>query len=248
MGRFGTGAFGIDPFKAGAFGKGPFGVSGNNGIGGIDSFTKLILHLDNNVTDSSLSPKTVTNNGVTFSNTIYKFNGYSGLFPGTLNTALTVPDSADWAFASGDFTVDTWIRPTVGGVSATIAGQGNTIATVLSWYYTRNVDNTISFVVSGANPGNVTSVSTLALDAWTHLAFVRNGNLGTQYFNGVADATTLDMTSVIVPDIANNLGIGQIGEDTSDNLFTGYMDEFRISKGIARWTSNFTPPAGPYTT
>jgi hypothetical protein len=28
--------------------------------------------------------------------------------------------------------------------------------------------------------------------------------------------------------------------------FNGWLDEFRISKGIARWTSNFTPPTAPY--
>lgn len=31
------------------------------------------------------------------------------------------------------------------------------------------------------------------------------------------------------------------------NYFEGYMDEIRIDKGTAQWTSNFTPPTEPYT-
>ena len=38
-----------------------------------------------------------------------------------------------------------------------------------------------------------------------------------------------------------------MGRDASNNCFTGYIDEFRFSKGTARWTAAFTPPSNPYT-
>jgi len=46
-----------------------------------DSYTKLMLHMDNNVTDSAAG-KTVTNNNATFSSSVYKMGGYSGVFNG----------------------------------------------------------------------------------------------------------------------------------------------------------------------
>ena len=43
-----------------------------------DGYTKLMLHMKNNVTDSA-SGKTVTNNNVPFSNSVYKIGGYAGV-------------------------------------------------------------------------------------------------------------------------------------------------------------------------
>ena len=40
--------------------------------------------------------------------------------------------------------------------------------------------------------------------------------------------------------------IGSVGHDGANNYFNGYFDEIRISKGVARWWSNFTPPSSPY--
>jgi len=47
------------------------------------------------------------------------------------------------------------------------------------------------------------------------------------------------------PDVANYIAIGRTGDHPSGYV-NGWLDEFRISKGIARWTSNFTPPTAPY--
>src|SRR3990167_55175 len=73
-----------------------------------DSYTKLMLHMENNVTDSAAG-KTVTNNNATFSNSAYKMGSYSGVFNGS-NAYLSLADSDNWNFGSGDFTIDFWVR------------------------------------------------------------------------------------------------------------------------------------------
>jgi hypothetical protein len=89
----------------------------------LPSNTGLLLHLDNNVTDSSASAHTVTNNNVTFTTTA-KFGTHAGVFNGT-NAYLTVPDHADFDF-SGDFEVDFRFKPTAGdGNVGTIFSQGD---------------------------------------------------------------------------------------------------------------------------
>ncbi len=76
---------------------------------GIDAYTMLLLHLDNNVTDSSpTTAHTVTNNNVTFSSATAKFS-YSGVFNGT-TAYLTVPDNADFDLSGGVWAWDAWVR------------------------------------------------------------------------------------------------------------------------------------------
>jgi hypothetical protein len=86
--------------------------------GGIDSDTMLLLHLDNNVTDSSpTTAHTVTNNNVTFSNTAGQFVfGYSGVFNGT-TAYLSVPDNADFDLSGGIWTLD--LRGRLNSLAAT---------------------------------------------------------------------------------------------------------------------------------
>jgi len=77
--------------------------------GGIDTNTKLLLHLDNNITDSSGAPHTVTNNNVTFDAGVKVFGTHSALLNGT-TAYLTVPDHADFDFSGGIFTVENRFR------------------------------------------------------------------------------------------------------------------------------------------
>ena len=60
-----------------------------------DSYTKLMLHIENNVTDSAAG-KTVTNNNATFSSSVYKMGGYSGVFNGS-NAYLFLADICGFA-------------------------------------------------------------------------------------------------------------------------------------------------------
>ena len=81
----------------------------NTIAGGIDANTMLLLHLDNNVTDSSpTTAHTVTNvsSKVTFSTTAKVFGTHAAVFNGT-DAYLTIPDNADFDFSGGTFTIDT---------------------------------------------------------------------------------------------------------------------------------------------
>ena len=86
---------------------------------GFDSYNKLLLHCDGaagstTFTDSSDSGHTVTANGsfeLTTTDNEWKFGGAGATADGTSGTWLSVPDSTDWAFGSGNFTLDMWIYP-----------------------------------------------------------------------------------------------------------------------------------------
>lgn len=213
-----------------------------------DSYTKLMLHLNNNVTDSATS-KTVTNSNVTFSTT-KKFGSHSASFNGT-NSTLTIADSADWHFGTGDFTIDFWYRPAVfdevnghrlcgqsAGDAAAASRQSEVIITAAKKL-------TFTLYNNSATPlSSSTGTTVLAINTWYHIALVRNGVTATLYLNGTAEAT-LDLTGVTLQNATGKFGVGSLGEFAGD-FANGLIDEFRISKGIARWTSNFTVPAYAY--
>jgi hypothetical protein len=217
----------------------------------VDSYTKLLLHLDNNVND--VTGKTVTNNNVTFS-TPGKF-GYEAVFNGT-NAWLSVPDSDDFNFGSGDFTIDGWFRTTlVGGNNSqmicTQGNQGEDTYWVLSYnYYGVGNNSGNHFAFSSYNGAQIEfDQDPISANTWYHFAMVRNGNTWNFYLNGVASTPVLLAGAYTdpVPNINGVLSLGSRYWHGSNIMYlNGGLDEVRLSKGIARWTSNFTPPSNPY--
>jgi hypothetical protein len=221
---------------------------------GPDYYTKLLLHLDNNVTDSEITPKTVTNNNVTFSDSIYKFATHSASFNGS-TAYLTVPDSDDWNFGTGDFTIDFWFKPKAGVNDLYFQGQSSLtdndfIDVRIDWDMGGNGKVFTLFIVkiSGSyifNLGYYDSGVVWSSSAWHHMAYVRSGNNFYVFIDG-QKVKTQDMTGITMPDFTGLLYIGLEANPSAGNYFNGNLDEYRISKGIARWTSNFTPPTSAY--
>jgi len=207
----------------------------------IDIYTKLMLHLNNNATDSSLTPKTVTNNGVTFSDTIKKF-GYAGYFNSSYLTAL---DSSDWNFGSNNFTIDTWVRFDSFGTFNTILSQWQDTANFMS-FQVNSVEGLTFQAYSFLNGTFVLNQGSLSMvtDTWYHVAVVRNGSNWNLYIDGISVANTT--SSYIIDDYSGEIRVGYLGYPGYPNHFNGYMDELRVSKGIARWTSNFIVPIEEY--
>ncbi len=220
--------------------------------GGIDSFTKLMLHMDGTnggttFTDSSLTPKTMTAHGGAITSTAQSvFGGSSGLFVKATTSYIDTPNSTDFDPGAGDFTVDFRIYINSQSSLFSFFGKWTTAGSldyvpvlsggVVTFFYTVDGSNILAPTFAWA-PSNST---------WYHVAFVRSGNNLNLYVNGVATGGTVDFTGVTIASVSNPFVIG--ANSTGSNPADAYFDEFRLSKGIARWTANFTPPAAPYTT
>ncbi len=215
-----------------------------NGAGGIDSLTKLLLHLDNNVTDSEITPKTVTNNNVTFDTTAGKFS-YYGIFNGT-NANLTLEDSADFYFGTNAFTIDFWYKPN-GILDGLPFCYHQSTGYTDAWILRLSDTTDISFTRWAGGTFNISGTHGMSDGNWYHIALIRG-------WGGDADswAITINGSSVATGSNAVEMpdasGLFQIGSDIGNNgkYIKGNIDEFRITKGAARWTSNFTPSASAY--
>ena len=226
-------------------------VTGNSGN---DSFTKILLRMDGadastTFTDSNAggSAHTWTANGNAQIDTAQsKFGGASGLFDGT-GDYVTTADHADYTLGSGDWTIDCWFRcnaPT--GTILRISGQSDAAgtATTRSAEVNRQAAGTMrggAFVGSTGFLINGTTVfSDTVNTGWHHYAFVRTGNTLKLFIDGIQEGGDLAISGT-VNDSTNNYSVGRQG-DLVGTEWNGWIDDFRLSVGIARWTANFTPP------
>lgn len=219
----------------------------------------LALHMDGTngsttFTDSSPSSKTVTANGnAQISTTQSKFGGASGYFDGSGGYA-SVASSTDFQFGTGDLTIEFWINQTARPQAYPRAVQGSyTWNTSSSWAIIPGHGDfgTNKFVFHAyAHNGNLspllTGTTAIAFGQWHHVAVTRSGSTWRLFVDGVVEATASWTGSLDAG--ANSLNIGAVQNPTyiASSYFNGYIDDLRITKGVARYTANFTPPAAPF--
>jgi|GEM_PF-984894 len=211
----------------------------------------LLLHADGtdastSFTDSSTAARAFTVNGDSQIDTAQsKFGGASALFDGT-GDYISVPDNVDFAFGTGDFTIDFWLRRSETGTAQhNVFGQGNSGLTG-GYHYGKIVPTTSLFTFAmNDDTYNASSLTAINDTNWHHIAVVRSGNSLKVALDGVF-GSAVDVTGITYTDSPGVFGIGQAGDYASGSRHSGWIDEFRVSKGIARWTSNFTPPTEPY--
>jgi len=198
-------------------------------------YASLLLHGNgtNNsttFTDSSTNNHTVTANGdAKISTTQSKFGGASMYFDGS-GDYLTVTDSS-LAFGTGEFTVEFWMRAASTATNEALLSTGS-VNTTDSWRISGG-----TYLAFYKQSGLVVGDTFPSLNTWHHVAIVRDASsVVTMYING----TNVDSATDTNNYSANNLKIGT--NRAIDSFYDGYIDDLRITKGVARYTSNFTPP------
>ena len=221
-------------------------------------FPKNILQLPfdgsngaTSTSDLSNQNHTVTVNGAQISSAQSKFGGTSLLLDGS-NDYLSIGGS-EWNsnLNSGDFTVEFWIRLDTLGDSRIITNyNGSNGWGVAMWSGGGGTNYFDGYWYNGSwqyiqyNHGSA-SHTTPSVDTWYHLAFVRNGNDWSLYLNGTAEYTRTVSGSIT----SSSLGALEIGRRYDAAQYVdGYIDDLRITKGLARYTSNFTPPTTAHLT
>ena len=186
---------------------------------------------------------TTTSTGARVTGSEYKYGNASAYFNGS--SYLTLSSSSAFNFGTADFTVDFWIKPTAyPPVEAELYDQINTASgsyVIGTWQLALRPTGALAVAVmtgvSAAATPITTGVSAVVLNVWQHIAVVRSNGVLTIYVDGVSKGSAAWATAMGSTTTAN---ISRQG-NTLNYYFTGYMDDFRITKA-ARWTAPFTPP------
>lgn len=201
--------------------------------------------------DLSSAPRTVTANGnAQVSTAQSKFGGGSirldgaGDFLSVDNSPDTQPD------AVGDFTAELWIY--ILGFTSGVTGTQGTSESTLLW--NRNAGRTQGWglMVAADGTGINTEIqhatssgpyidlsgSPLALNTWYHVALTRQGTVYRVFVDGVMGTNSTKTGNFVV----NTTDVLKIGQSGRYEDFNGHIDDVRITKGVARYTANFTPP------
>ena len=164
---------------------------------------------------------------------------------------LTIPEHDDFTFGAGNYTIEAWVNIyhlTNAGDMGIIQLLREESAYNWSLYYHDSGKFKFEMKPSGSNTATILDTSTtLVAGTWYHVAVVRNGTTTSLYLNGTSeDSATWDYTMRSDAGSVNE-EIG-IGHHVAASFWHGWMDELRISKGIARYTTNFTPSTTQFDT
>ena len=200
------------------------------------------------ITDSSPSPKAVTPVGnAQISTAQSKFGGASIAFDGT-GDYLTVPSTgAPGDFGAGDFTVELWTF-LVSRINTFPCLLGNYTAFAAGSFalFTGHVSGSTTQYQLALNGSGFPSINagTILYNQWAHIAVVRSVSTITLYLNGVSIGSVA--SSANLTGTTGSLWVGTTGDATAGGAINGYIDDLRITKGVARYTANFTPPTAPF--
>jgi len=176
------------------------------------------------------------------STTIKKYGTGSLYFDGTGDSLDFKPTSVEAFSQKGSWTIECWIYPL--NLSSS------------SYFYSQNTTNFLQLstnsngylIVDRSGVGSaIVSTSPLSLNTWQFIALVSDGTNLRLYINGTQSGSTVAVGTQVAPASAIiRIGAYQNSGGAPTIGFNGYIDDFRITQGIARYTTTFTPPTAAF--
>jgi hypothetical protein len=169
---------------------------------------------------------------------VKKFGTGSIEFDGT-GDWLLMPNNPDQQLGTGNFTIEFWVYLATGdtGSARGLVAKGTSTT---GWLVSLNSSQKVVFTYTTST---ITSFGSITTNAWNHIAVVREGTGSNQtkiYIEGTNDGTGTVSTDF------NQTSVMYVGANrTGGDPMKGFIDDLRITKGVARYTTTFTP-VGPF--
>ena len=202
----------------------------------------LLNYVNAGIYDNSMMNDWLTAGTAQISTSVKKYGTGSLSFSGASTSYLSTPTNSIFNFGTGNFTIEFWVYFNLTSKQG-VFGQINSSLTASSESVTMSTNSSGQLVAECASSStqyDITS-SALSTSTWYHIAYVRNNSTLTLYVNGTS-AGTATISTNSVNSATTPFTIGRCGDYTTDYFLNGYIDDLRITKGYARYTSNFTPP------
>lgn len=154
------------------------------------------------------------------------------------------------------FTVEGWLRTATKAQFQIFAGRGGGASnwnSSTSWEWVVYMAQTTGRLTfdwnlngTDATPQQLVGTSDMATSAFVHWALTFDGTTLRLFVGGAAEASTTSNVNMTKPSGANLFRIGGPVTGTASQSVLGHLDDVRITKGVARYTSNFTPPTAAF--
>ena len=193
--------------------------------------------------DSTNRHQIVLEGTTTITSDQYKIGSNSMHIPGSLATPITVhSNNDDFNFGTTPFTIECWVRLSAQNTEYTLLfNNWITGSDGFQIYYHNSTSSWRVYL--GNSISKLFSAPFPTLDTWTHVVVQGDGSTLRMYIDGVQLGSGQAYTTMATT--SNSLIIGS--DYSTADCMNGYMDEVRISRGIARYSSNFTPSTSPLT-
>lgn len=207
--------------------------------------TQLLCNFTNaGIYDSSFGNNLETVGDAKISTIQSKYGGSSMRFDGSgdylfIPTADANPLSK---FLTENFTVECWAYLTTTGTSQTIICAVNNWAAGAN-YNIRVVTGNFLSVQIGNSITLINGTVAFPLNQWNHIALVRDSATSTKFYLNGSNVASTATNWTADEDCPVTIGAFNTNGSSIGEYWTGYIDDLRITKGIARYTTTFTPPA-----
>ena len=209
--------------------------------------TKLLLPFDGANGAQVTSDSSNENNTVTFVATAQistaqsKFGESSLLLDG--NSDYVTVTNSDLNLGGVSFTIEFWTYLN-GGLGSFTTFYSDYSGSTAGIMFSKTTGNVLGVNLTG-DGHDITGTTALATGQWYHCALSGNDGSYKLFLNGTQEGSTYTGSST------NGSSTKYIGDDVPSGggrFINGYIDGFRITKGFARYTSNFTPPTSAHLT
>jgi hypothetical protein len=203
--------------------------------------TQLLLSGTNSsVIDSTSNGDVITSGTTSVSTSTFKYG--KSIHIAASSDYCAVSNSVA-SFGTSDFTIECWVNLTSRtSLYPAIFSNYNAFGVqALGLFAGHNTGDIARYQVAlnGVFP-SLTSTSVITYGVWNHIAVVRNSGTLRLYINGVLEGSVA--ASMSINGVGSLLYIGNTGDAIANANINGYIEDFRITKGIARYTGSFTPP------
>lgn len=200
------------------------------------------------ITDESPSAHTMTlTAGLEVDTAQQKFGASSLLGNGTSDQGKADGSLGDFKFGTGQFTIETFVRFNNTSGDQTFLSAWSFVNSAKNiWYFYRQ-GGTLRFLANNASVSLQSSAWTISTGVWYHVAVDRDATDLRLYINGTMDGKAANSANITGTDVECSLGCIYDGAGSFDNL-NGWLDESRITKGVARYASDagFTVPTAAF--
>jgi hypothetical protein len=213
----------------------------------VNANTQLLVNgSGGGIVDLSSKNNVTTISGARVSTIQAKFGTSSLFFNGTTDY-LRIPNTPAVDTSTGDFTIEFWLYKVANNPSTSRLWNpdGDAFDSITLALNASGTLHCAATTVTGTwNVINTTWGVTPVNNQWYHIALVRSGANIFGFVDGVRTILTTTCPVTLYNAVTANKVIG--GQSGISRMLNGYIDDFRLTKGIARYTANFTPPALPH--